>query len=869
MRTSGWIALDAGFVCLAALALPTAAAAGPLEDLEPGHWYQVAGSTLAALDPCPALDCSYSANEGQAAVIDDWNGGAFAAGYGNKGGLVVFGGGHSGYFGNEVYVFDVAELAWTRFTEPVEDPVCDYAEAELQDGSPCSSHTYDGVDYHPGSNSFVILAAAGSHEGITSSGRTHLLDLGSGAWRRGDFYPGNTAGMYGATAYDPMRDAFWMWPGFNQVVGKYEPTANGGEGKWTTFDAYNIDTGHLAAVDPTRDLAAVLDGLGQHRVVVFDLQDPANGIDVATEGGDAAMGSPGHGFDWDPVAEVFVAWIGGTSVHTLTPPDGDWKTGTWKWTEVPAAAANAVTPSEPNGNGTWSRWRYVPSVNAWVVVNRTGDDVFFYKLSDGAGTGENPASGAGGVGSGGAGVGGSPIGGGGAPDATGAGAAGDGDPLGEAPGDDGAASGGCACRLGASPTRAPAGGALLALLLAALLTRRRHARRERRSRARLVLPVSMALGALGCGGDDAPAGTGPTGGTGATSGSGGAATSSGGNGSAASSAGGSGAGAAASAGSGGAGPATNFATRCAAPGVLRCVGFDAPDDIAGEWGIDPTGTMPGDAVPSLDTSVKASGASSLKFTVPSLSGPNTSGSYFANFSDDLSVQLDSGDEFYVQWRQRFGTDFLTSEYAGGGGWKQVIIGEGSRPGDPVSSCTPLELVTFNPYHLGFAELYHSCGAKDDQYEPITPPLDGADFALQNAVAGCTYQNATAPPCFGYQPEAWMTFQVHVKIGTWYQNDGNYQHDSVVQLWIAREGEPSQLVVDMSPGDAACAAEQTSLPQCKTGYDLANLEIGVARYGQVWLLPYNTGKDPSVAYPETATHYDELIVSRDPIADAAP
>ena len=36
-----------------------------------------------------------------------------------------------------------------------------------------------------------------------------------------------------------------------------------------------------------------------------------------------------------------------------------------------------------------------------------------------------------------------------------------------------------------------------------------------------------------------------------------------------------------------------------------------------------------------------------------------------------------------------------------------------------------------------------------------------------------------------------------------------------------------------------------------------------------LLPYNTGKDSSASYPETFTWYDDLVVSRNRIADPAP
>src|SRR5262245_31480743 len=103
--------------------------------------------------------------------------------------------------------------------------------------------------------------------------------------------------------------------------------------------------------------------------------------------------------------------------------------------------------------------------------------------------------------------------------------------------------------------------------------------------------------------------------------------------------------------------ADDFQTRCQTPGVLRCIGFDQPSDIAGTWGNN-TGIGSGASTPTLDTVVKASGNSSLKFTIPSNSPANTSGEYWANFSPDLTTQFGENSDFYVQWRQRFSTEFL-------------------------------------------------------------------------------------------------------------------------------------------------------------------------------------------------------------------
>ena len=69
------------------------------------------------------------------------------------------------------------------------------------------------------------------------------------------------------------------------------------------------------------------------------------------------------------------------------------------------------------------------------------------------------------------------------------------------------------------------------------------------------------------------------------------------------------------------------------------------------------------------------------------------------------------------------------------------------------------------------------------------------------------------------------------------------------MWAAREGQPSQFVIQWGP---------------------YNLSAGAAtdnqRFGKVWLLPYNTGRSTSTSYPVAYTWYDELIVSRNKIAD---
>ncbi len=314
-------------------------------------------------------------------------------------------------------------------------------------------------------------------------------------------------------------------------------------------------------------------------------------------------------------------------------------------------------------------------------------------------------------------------------------------------------------------------------------------------------------------------------------------------------------------------PAGDFATRCTAPGVIKCVGFDSAADFnrgngdqSGAYGDNfgifaPSGTSDY-SKSARDLQIKASGASSLKFTIPSQSGADGSGAYFTNFSTDLKLQFGAGSELYLQWRQRFSREFLANSYAGGGGWKQVIIGAGDHQGVFENSCTALETVVQNLGHRGFPQMYNSCtgSASHGPYDPFEEAFQSFDFKLQNARPSpyCLYSqepNNYLPPvgnCFGYAANEWMTFQVRLKIGPRVGDEFVASH---VDLWVAREGKASESVISWGPYALSAGNADENL-----------------QFGKVWLLPYNTGRDDSKSYPEANTWYDELIISTQRIAD---
>ena len=231
------------------------------------------------------------------------------------------------------------------------------------------------------------------------------------------------------------------------------------------------------------------------------------------------------------------------------------------------------------------------------------------------------------------------------------------------------------------------------------------------------------------------------------------------------------------------GGSSDFQTRCSQPGVIKCVGFDSQTEIAGAWGISPQGSIQESlGGPTIDTSTKASGNGSLKFVIAAGSRGSV-GSFFANFSDNLSTQFGENSEFYVQWRMRIDANFYAST-KGGAGMKHAIIGQASNPGAPATSCTDLELVVQNNSRRGFPQMYHSCGGGPINYEPIFDDRYGDyDFKLQNARPApyCLYSQGYTTPvsyfppngnCFAYFPNEWVTFQVHVKLGP-LQQIGSY------------------------------------------------------------------------------------------------
>jgi chitodextrinase len=320
---------------------------------------------------------------------------------------------------------------------------------------------------------------------------------------------------------------------------------------------------------------------------------------------------------------------------------------------------------------------------------------------------------------------------------------------------------------------------------------------------------------------------------------------------------------------GGGGTSSDFAQRCSGVGVVRCFSFDTDTDFnkgsggtQGAYGqnfgiMPPYGTSDFTKA-TRDTTVAADGASSLKFTIPSNSGSDSSGAWFGNFSSDLSVQFGENSEFYWQWRQRFSPEFLNTFFQPGDGWKHGNVTTGDQPTRVYSSCEALGVTMQNILQRGFLQMYHSCTGSTSHgaYDAFQKNIAG-DWHLQPGRPSpyCLYSQQFTNPvsyfppkgnCFGYFANEWMTFQMRVKTGPRVNDEFT---NSFIQLWVAREGQPSELVIDWGPYKLSAGAPSEN-----------------QKYGKIWLTPYNTNKNPSQVHPTAYTWYDSLIISRQRIPD---
>lgn len=349
----------------------------------PGTWASFPASTLRP---------SMGAAPWNPVYIFDYSGGTFDA---TRGELLVWGGGHGDYPGNEVYAFSVATGVWTGLTQ--RSPYTSGTVETLVDGRPDSRHTYaciaqvtlpgyDGFFCHGGS-----LWSAGWPVNATWFFHRDTL-----TWESLGPHPLWGQSDYGATSistyavFDQARGRVLVRSRNNCFSYTFATRTFGWEGNCSP----GIEVNASADFDPTRRIMVILGG------GVFEVWNTATVpwtlVTASLVGDQTPKTRQGTGLIFDPVDLRYLAHVGGQTLYAINRD-------TWAVTTIAGAGANPGSMYSSSGN--MGRFRYVASTHGLVVVNTIDTNVFYFKLGSApvtfaltlsmAGTGTGTVSGGG------------------------------------------------------------------------------------------------------------------------------------------------------------------------------------------------------------------------------------------------------------------------------------------------------------------------------------------------------------------------------------------------------------------------------------------------------------------------------------------
>ncbi|MHC4576246.1 MAG: Ig-like domain-containing protein, partial [Planctomycetota bacterium] len=334
-----------------------------VRNLAPGHWYEIPNTHMEAVQPDPVPLPGYIGG-----VVGAWGGGAYDT---KRDRLIVWGGGHGDYSGNEVYVFDMNTLKWSRITDPSAFPPGDpnnvNDEVVHPDGRPISRHTNNYINYLPPP---IDRFYCGGGAGIWKSGQfeddnTYLFDFDTLEWETKSRC---IAAFIGAVCAVAPDGRVWQICN-NSGLCVYDATTD----TWTKHAPWDGWFGYdyTAAVDSVRNR---LIAIGRGSALAWDLSNPDRAhVNLTFTGDTEIIDEMSPGMVYHPGSDRLVMWAGGAAVYTLN-------LDTLVWTKV--NSTGSVSPGPEAENGTYGRFRYSPTQDLFVVVNSAYKNVFVYRLAE-------------------------------------------------------------------------------------------------------------------------------------------------------------------------------------------------------------------------------------------------------------------------------------------------------------------------------------------------------------------------------------------------------------------------------------------------------------------------------------------------------
>ena len=327
-------------------------------------WFQIPSTKLRSVC-ADGVFPEVRGNTGCASVTLAWSGGVMDTA---RNRLVMWGGGHTDYAGNEVYALDLNTLTLSRLNDP-STPVRDGCTngGIYADGRPSSRHSYNHVAYLP--NQDAMFAWGGSQWQCGNDGAdAWLFNFPDLSWTKKSSTNGPRGGIFASpVSYDQNTDLVYVFDWSD--LRSFNPSTN----TWSRRSSASISGGAAAAViDPVRKKYFFgVAGLGTslHWYDVSSATALVAHQSQPTVGCAGFLGSERVGMEYDPVQDRIVGWNGGDTVYILNPDT--------------LSCATVSYPGGPSAipQGTYGRFRYSPSLNVFVVCNGVDDNCYTLRLT--------------------------------------------------------------------------------------------------------------------------------------------------------------------------------------------------------------------------------------------------------------------------------------------------------------------------------------------------------------------------------------------------------------------------------------------------------------------------------------------------------
>ena len=338
-------------------------------------WFEVPNSKLREV--CPPNSPSYEFSGACGSVISAWNS-AIADTKRNR--LILWGGGHADYFGNELYAFSLQEYKMTRLNDPSPINTTSGCVETLSDGKPNSRHTYDSLTYVAHADRMFSFGGALNACGFFSD-VTWTLDIETLKWTNMQPRGGSPHASAGVVAdYDPNTKKIYL----NDLakIWSYDYDAN-------TYRVLNSDAAidyHMTGViDPKRKMFFIMGAAGAKggglkaislapgsKYAMNDWTAPA----FSSCGPLLRASSPGLAYD--PAGDRIVGWPNfGDAVYLFNPDTRSCTTETF----VGGPPDSSHQGSPHTTNGTNGRFRYFAAERIFVLANQATNDVYLLRLT--------------------------------------------------------------------------------------------------------------------------------------------------------------------------------------------------------------------------------------------------------------------------------------------------------------------------------------------------------------------------------------------------------------------------------------------------------------------------------------------------------